>query len=122
VKANTPKPTDDLDSALAKLRAEGDVTLTDLERKALLAWVSAEKRPRGRPRRDTAAWVRRFEMAVACHNARAGGASVNDAVAATAQEFGVSQPTVRMNRQMFKRAVLRAAQAGQVHIQAILIK
>jgi hypothetical protein len=93
-----------LESALAKLRVKGEVNLTDSERRALQAQIA--KRPRGRQRLDTKGVLRRVEIACACYNRTVDGASVKDAVAATAAEFDVSTAKVRKERQMLKRVVL----------------
>src|SRR5437870_2694867 len=96
-----------LDSALAKLEVKGEVILTDSERKALQARIAAKRtRPRGRPHLDTTGVVRKFKIAIDCYNRHHNGASVNDAVAATAAAFGISVAKVRKERQMFKRRVL----------------
>jgi hypothetical protein len=118
MKANTPKqllPADDiykppdwlreaiaveygeeqLDSALAKLSTEGEVILTDSERRALLAWHSAEKRPQhGRPRANEisiALWCRIYESCM----------PLKVAVDKIMNQFGVSRATVFTVRRKF---------------------
>jgi len=94
-----------LESALAKLCVKGEVNLTDSERRALQAQIAT--RPRGRPRLDSQKGpLRRVKIACACYNRVLRGASVKDAVAATAAEFDVSTAKVRKDRQMLKRVVL----------------
>jgi hypothetical protein len=80
-----------LDSALVKLRAEGEVTLIDQERRALQVWIkehSAErKRPRGRPPADT------VSIALACQMYE-GFWPTKVAVATVAESYGVSPAVV----------------------------
>ena len=59
--------------------------------------------PRGRRRLNRDEMIRKLEMAIACHNRTIAGASVKDAVAATARDFDVDGSTVRAARGRLKR-------------------
>jgi hypothetical protein len=81
-------------------RQEG-ATLTPAECKELLALVHARppvKRGRGHPVLDVGGRLRAIGMAMACNDRIRAGASVKDAVAATAQAYCVSEATVRKAR------------------------
>jgi hypothetical protein len=84
-------------------RQEG-ATLTPAECKELLVLVRTRppvKRGRGRVV-DAGDRLRAIGMALNCNARVHAGAFVKDAVAATAQVFGVSKATVRAARQQYK--------------------
>jgi hypothetical protein len=89
----------------AKLKRQEGATLTATEYEVLLTLIRDRppaKRPRRRPPDDGLQAIRKAFMSVACDQRVKAGASVKDAVAATARAFGVSEATVRKARGLIK--------------------
>jgi hypothetical protein len=85
----------------AKLKRQEGAALTATEYEVLLTLIRDRppaKRPRGRPPSDGLQTIYEVYMSIACDQRVKAGASVDDAVAATARAFGVSEATVRKAR------------------------
>ena len=89
----------------AKLKRQEGAALTATEYEVLLTLVRDRphaKRPRRRPPGGGLQAIRRAYISVACNQRVEAGASVKDAVAATARAFGVSEATVSKARGLIK--------------------
>jgi hypothetical protein len=85
----------------AKLKHQEGAALTTSEYEVLLRLIRdrpTEKRRRGRPPLDGLQTISRAYMSIDCDRRVEAGASVKDAIAATALTFGVSEATVRKAR------------------------
>jgi hypothetical protein len=85
----------------AKLKRQEGTALTATEYEVLLTLIRDRppaKRPRRRPPDGGLQAIRGAYISIACNQRVEAGASVKDAVAATARAFGVSEATVRKAR------------------------
>jgi hypothetical protein len=89
----------------AKLKRQEGTTLTATEYEVLLTLIRDRphaKRQRGRPPGGGLQAIQRAYMSLDCNRRVDAGASVKDAVAATALAFGVSEAAVRKARDEIK--------------------